>query len=255
MVNAAAHAMGVPAAELRTEASRVIHSSGRAMTYADIAKVAAVPAELPKADKSMLKPMAQFRLIGKAIPRVDVPAKSCGQALYGIDQRLAGMLWASLLRAPVQGEVPEGVDGTAARAVQGVKNVVRLPYGVAVVADSFYTAKTARDQLKVVWSQKAKARAQNSDTMRAEYVKRAQNLDDKGVDFIRHGDAAARLAGAVKTFSATYTSEMVSHICLEPLNCPARVDCDKIDVWAHAQPATSVSDAVADAAGIKTENI
>lgn len=255
MVNAAAQAMGVPAAELRTEASRVIHSSGRAMTYADIAKVAAVPAELPKVDKSMLKPMAQFRLIGKDIPRVDVPAKSSGQALYGIDQRLPGMLWASVLRAPVQGEVPESVDDTAARAVQGVKNVVRLPYGVAVVADSFYTAKTARDQLKVVWSQKAKARAQNSDTMRAEYVKRAQNLDDKGVDFIRHGDAAARLAGAVKTFSATYTSEMVSHICLEPMNCTARVDGDKIEVWAPAQSATFVSGAVAGAAGFKPENI
>lgn len=255
MVNAAAQAMGVPAAELRTEASRVIHSSGRAMTYADIAKVAAVPAELPKVDKSMLKPMAQFRLIGKDIPRVDVPAKSSGQALYGIDQRLPGMLWASVLRAPVQGEVPESVDDTAALAVQGVKKVVRLPYGVAVVADSFYTAKTARDQLKVVWSQKAKARAQNSDTMRAEYVKRAQNLDDKGVDFIRHGDAAARLAGAVKTFSATYTSEMVSHICLEPMNCTARVDGDKIEVWAPAQSATFVSGAVAGAAGFKPENI
>ena len=109
--------MGVPAAELRTEASRVIHSGGRSMSYADIAKVAQAPAELPKVDKSMLKPMAQFRLIGKDIPRVDVPAKSSGKALYGIDQRLPGMLWASVLRAPVQGEVPESVDDSAARAV------------------------------------------------------------------------------------------------------------------------------------------
>ena len=255
MVNAAAQAMGVPASELRTESSRVIHSSGRAMTYADIAKVAKVPAELPKVDKSMLKPMAQFRLIGKDIPRVDVPAKSSGQALYGIDQRLPGMLWASVLRAPVQGEVPASVDDSAARAVAGVKNVVRLPYGVAVVADSFYTAKTARDQLKVVWTQKAKARAQNTDTMRAEYIKRAQNLDDKGVAFIAHGDAAKQLAGATRTFSATYTSEMVSHICLEPMNCTARVDGDKIEVWAPAQSASFVTGTVAGAGGFKPENI
>ncbi len=255
MVQAAAQAMGVPAAELRTEASRVIHTSGRAMTYAEVARVAQVPSEAPKVDKSMLKPMAQFRLIGKDLPRVDVPGKSSGTAKYGIDQRLPGMLWASVLRAPVQGEVPESVDDTAARAVQGVKNVVRLPYGVAVVADSFFTAKTARDQLKVVWSQKAKARAQSTDAMRAEYVKRAQNLDDKGVDFIRHGDAAARLAGAVKTFSATYTSEMLSHICLEPMNCTARVDGDKIEVWAPAQSATFVTGTVAGAAGFKPENI
>ena len=255
MVQAAAQAMGVPVAELRTEASRVIHTSGRAMTYAEVARVAQAPAEAPKVDKSMLKPMAQFRLIGKDLPRVDVPGKSSGIAKYGIDQRQPGMLWASVLRAPVQGEVPESVDDAAARAMPGVKNVVRLPYGVAVVADSFFTAKTARDQLKVVWSQKAKARAQSSDAMRAEYVKRAQNLDDKGVDFIRHGDAAARLAGAVKTFSATYTSEMVSHICMEPMNCTARVDGDKIEVWAPAQSATFVIGTVAGAAGFKPENI
>ena len=255
MVNAAAQAMGVPAAELRTEASRVIHSGGRAMTYADIAKVATVPAELPKVDKSMLKPMAQFRLIGKDIPRVDVPAKSSGQALYGIDQRLPGMLWASVLRAPVQGETPESVDDTAARAVAGVKNVVRLPYGVAVVADSFYTAKMARDQLKVVWSRNSKARVQYTDQMRVEYTKRAEDLNDKGVAFIAHGDAAAKLAGASKTFSATYTSEMVSHICLEPMNCTARVDGDKIEVWAPAQSASFVTGTVAGAGGFKPENI
>jgi isoquinoline 1-oxidoreductase beta subunit len=247
--------MGVPAAELRTEASRVIHSSGRSMSYADIAKVAQAPAELPKVDKSMLKPMAQFRLIGKDLARVDVPAKSSGQAMYGIDQRLPGMLWASVLRAPVQGETPESVDDTAARAVPGVKNVVRLPYGVAVVADSFFTAKTARDKLKVVWSHKAKARVQYTDQMRVDYTKRAQDLNDKGIDFIAHGDAGKRIAGAAKTFSATYTTEMVSHICLEPMNCTARADGDQIEVWAPAQSASFVIGTVAGAAGYKPENI
>lgn len=255
MVQAAAQAMGVPASELRTEASRVIHSGGRSMGYADIAKVAQAPAELPKVDKSMLKPMAQFRLIGKDLPRVDVPAKSSGQAMYGIDQRLPGMLWASVLRAPVQGETPESVDDTATRAVPGVKNVVRLPYGVAVVADSFYTAKTARDKLKVVWSHKAKARVQYTDQMRVEYTKRAQDLNDKGVDFIQHGDAGKRIAGAAKTFSATYTTEMLSHICLEPMNCTARAEGEQIEVWAPAQSASFVIGTVAGAAGYKPENI
>ncbi len=255
IMQAAAQSMGVPMGELRTESSRVIHSSGRAMTYADIARTAQLPAELPKVDKSMLKPMAQFRLIGKDIPRVDVPAKSSGVAQYGIDQRLPGLLWASVMRAPVQGETPESVDDAAARAVPGVKHVVRLPYGVAVVADSFFTAKTARDKLKVVWSQKAKARVVYTDQMRVEYVKRAQDLNDKGIDFLKHGDAAARIAGAVKTFSATYTSEMVSHICLEPMNCTARAEGDKIELWAPSQSATFVTGAVAGAAGFKPENI
>lgn len=255
MVQAAATAMGVPASELRTQASRVIHTGGRSMSYADIARVAQLPAELPKVDKSMLKPMSQFRLIGKDIPRVDVPAKSSGQALYGIDQRLPGMLWASVLRAPVQGETPASVDDSAARAVAGVRNVVRLPYGVAVVADSFHTARMARDKLKVSWSQQSKARVQYTDQMRVDYTKRAETLDDKGVAFIADGDAAKRLAGAARTFSATYITEMVSHICLEPMNCTARVDGDKIEVWAPAQSASFVIGTVAGAGGFKPENI
>ncbi|CAN1563163.1 CoxL Aerobic-type carbon monoxide dehydrogenase, large subunit CoxL/CutL homologs [Burkholderiaceae bacterium] len=255
IVQAAAQSMGVPASELRTEASRVIHTSGRAMTYAEVARVAQAPAELPKVDKSMLKPMSQFRLIGKDIPRVDVPAKSSGQAQYGMDQRLPGMLWASVLRAPVQGETPDSVDDAAARAIPGVKNVLRLPYGVAVVADSFFTAKNARDKLKVVWSQKSKARVQYSDQMRVEYTKRAQDLNDKGVDFLKHGDVGQKLAGAAKTFSATFTTEIVSHICLEPMNCTARAEGDTIEVWVPSQSASFVIGAVSGAAGFKPENI
>ena len=255
LVNAAAQAMGVPAAELRTEAGRVVHTSGRQMGYGDIAKVAQVPAELPKVDKAMLKPMAQFKLIGKDLDRVDVAAKSNGSAQYGIDVRLPGMLWASILRAPVQGETPVSVDDAAARAVPGVKHVVRLPHGVAVVADSFHTAKTARDRLQVEWTQTAKARAHDSARVKAEYVARAQKLDDAGVDFIQHGDAGQQLAGAVKTFAATYTSEMVSHICLEPMNCTAHVTGDRIEVWAPAQSASFVTGAVAAASGFKPEQI
>jgi isoquinoline 1-oxidoreductase beta subunit len=255
IVQAAALAMGVPASELRTQASQVIHTSGRSMSYGEVARVAKAPAELPKVDKSMLKPMSKFTLIGHDLDRVDVPAKSSGQAQYGIDQRLPGMLWASVLRAPVQGETPASVDDSAARAVAGVKNVVRLPYGVAVVADSWFTARAARDQLKVTWTETARARAHDVDTVRAEYVKRAQDLSDKGVDFIKHGDAGQRLAGAVKTFSATYTSEMLSHICLEPMNCTARVQGEQIEVWAPAQSASFVTGTVAGVAGFKPENI
>jgi isoquinoline 1-oxidoreductase beta subunit len=255
IVQAAAQSMGVPASELRTEASRVIHTSGRAMTFAEVARVAQAPAELPKVDKSMLKPMSQFRLIGKDIPRVDVPSKSSGQAQYGIDQRLPGMLWASVLRAPVQGETPDSVDDTAARALPGVKNVLRLPYGVAVVADSFFTAKNARDKLKVVWSQKSKARVQYSDQMRVEYTKRSQDLNDKGIDFLKHGDVGQKLASAAKTFSATFTTEIVSHICLEPMNCTARAEGDTIELWAPSQSASFVIGAVSGAAGFKPENI
>ncbi len=255
LLDAAAKAMNVPVTELRTEKGHVIHSGGRKMGYGELAKVAQVPSELPKVEKSMLKPMRDFKIIGTDIPRVDVASKSNGSAKYGIDQRMPGMLWASVLRAPVHGETLVNVDDSAAAAVPGVKRVVRLPYGVAVVADSFHTARKARDLLKPVWSTTSKARNHQSDKVLAEYVARSENLLDKGIDFLSHGNASLSIAGASKTFSATYTSEMVSHICMEPMNCTAKVDGDKIEVWAPSQSPTFIIGALGGAAGFKPENI
>ncbi len=255
LLDLAAKAMNVPVAELRTEKGHVIHTSGRKMGYGELAKVAQVPSELPKVEKSMLKPMRDFKIIGTDIARVDVASKSNGSAKYGIDQRMPGMLWASVLRAPVHGETLVNVDDSAAAAVPGVKRVVRLPYGVAVVADSFHTARRARDLLKPVWSTTSKARSHQSDKVLAEYVARSENLVDKGIDFLSHGNASLSIAGASKTFSATYTSEMVSHICMEPMNCTAKVDGDKIEVWAPSQSPSFIIGALGGAAGFKPENI
>ncbi len=255
LLDIAAKNMNVPVAELRTEKGQVIHSSGRKMSYGDLAKVAQVPSELPKVEKSMLKPMRDFKIIGTDIARVDVASKSNGTAKYGIDQRMPGMLWASVLRAPVHGETLVNVDDSAAAAVPGVKRVVLLPYGVAVVADSFHTARKARDLLKPEWTTKSKARSHQTDKVLAEYVTRSENLLDKGIEFLNHGNAPLSIAGASKTFSATYTSEMVSHICLEPMNCTAKVDGDKIEVWAPSQSPTFLIGAIGGAAGFKPENI
>jgi isoquinoline 1-oxidoreductase beta subunit len=255
VLQAGASAMGVPAAECRTELGEVIHSSGKRMSYGQIAAVARVPDELPKVDKSQLRPASQFKIIGRDIDRVDVPAKTNGTARFGIDQRMPGLKYASILRAPVQGETPASVDDGAARSVKGVAQVVRLPYGVAVVADSWHTARTARDLLKVEWTTTAKARQHNSDKVLAEYVARVRKLDDTGVDFIKDGDATKAIAGAVRTFAATYTSEMVSHICMEPMNCTAVVRGEQIELWAPAQSASFVIGAVGGAAGFKPENI
>lgn len=255
VLQAGAAAMGVPAAECRTELGQVIHSSGKRIGYGQIAAVAKVPDELPKVDKSQLRPMSQFKIIGKDIDRIDVAAKSNGTAKFGIDQRLPGMKYAAVLRAPVQGETPSSVDDSAARAVAGVRQVLRLPYGVAVVADSWHGARKARDLLKVEWTSAAKARQHDSDKVLAEYVARARKLDDGGVDFIKHGDAGKVIAGATRTFSATYTSEMVAHLCMEPMNCTALVNGDAIEVWAPAQSPSFIIGAVSGVAGFKPENI
>ena len=256
MLGAAAAQWNVPVSELRAENSMVIHtSSNRRASYGDLAKTASAPTELPKVDKTMLKPMAQFKLIGKDLTRVDLADKTSGKAVYGIDVRLPGMLYASLLSAPVQGEKAEKVDDTAAKAVPGVKVVVTIPAGVAVVADSFHTARKARDLLKVEWSTSAKGRKYDSDAAIKEYVARAENLADAGVTFHSHGDATKEIAGAARSFKATYTTEHVAQFTMEPMNTTARVDSDKIELWTPSQTVGFVVGGVAAAGGFKPENI
>lgn len=256
MLSAAAAQWNLPVGELRAENSTVVHAgSNRRISYGELARTATAPAEPPKVDKTMLKPMAQFKIIGKDLPRVDVVGKTNGSATFGIDVRLPGMVYASLLSAPVQGEKPEKVDDTAARSLPGVKAVVTLPNGVAVVADSFFTARKARELLKVEWSNSSRARRYDSDATLKEYVARAENLGDPGVTWHTHGDAPKELAGGARVFKATYTSEHVYHFTMEPMNCTAKVDGDKIEVWVPSQTVGFVVGGIAGAAGFKPENI
>lgn len=256
MLGAAATAWGVPVAELRAENSTVIHGpSGRRITYGELARTATAPAALPAVNKGMLKPMSQFKVIGKDLPRTDLAAKTDGSAVYGLDVRPAGLLYATLMSTPVQGEKAEKVDDAAARAVPGVKAVVVIPTGVAVVADSFHTALKARELLKVQWSTSSRARRYNSDAVMKEYVARAENLADAGVAFHSHGNADQAIAGAARTIKATYTSEHVAQFTMEPMNCTAKVDGDKIEIWVPSQTVGFVVGGVAAAGGFKPENI
>lgn len=256
MLGAAAEAWNVPVAELRAENSTVVHTaSGRRITYGELARTAVAPAELPKVDKGMLKPMAQFKVIGKDLPRLDLPAKTNGSAIYGIDVRLPGLLYATLLPCPVQGDKAESVDDAAAKAFPGVKAVVVIPTGVAVVADSFYTARMARELLKVTWTTASRARRYDSDAAMKEYTARAENLADAGVTFHKQGEAERAIAGASRILQASYTSEHVAQFTLEPMNCTAKVDGDRIELWVPSQTVGFVVGGVAAAGGFKPENI
>jgi isoquinoline 1-oxidoreductase subunit beta len=257
MVDAVAKVWGVPADQITAEKSMLTHrASGRSMSYGDVARVAQAPAELPKVDKSMLKPLSQFKLVGNdAVQRVDVVGKTNGSAIYGIDVRLPGMHFAAVLASPVQGDKPEKIDDTAAKAVPGVKAIVPLPGGVAVVADSFFTALKARALLNVQWSTTAKGRSYDSDVAIKEFTARAENLGDAGVTFHSHGDAVKEIAAGAKLFKATYTSEHVAHFTMEPMNCTAKVDGDKIELWVPSQTVGFVVGGVAAVGGFKPENI
>src|SRR5213593_1172486 len=159
MMQSAALKWEVPAGELGTEPNAVVHkASGRKLTYGEIAEFATVPASPPQFTREQLKRPSEFRLIGKDIARIEVPDKVSGQAKYGIDVRMLGMLYGAVLRAPVNGEAPLSVDDSEARKVEGVRQIVRMPYGVGVVADTYPAALKAKKALKVEWTQRSKAR-------------------------------------------------------------------------------------------------
>ncbi|QIM47719.1 xanthine dehydrogenase family protein molybdopterin-binding subunit [Pusillimonas sp. DMV24BSW_D] len=256
LINVAAKAWSVPANEVVAENSVLKHgASKRQMTYGEAAAQAGDSVQVPAVDKNMLKPMSEFRIIGKNQPRVDVPAKSSGKADFGIDAKVPGMVWAAVMRTPVQGEKPEKVDDTKAKAVKGVQKVVTLPYGVAVVADTFATAKKARDLLQVTWTKTSKTRSYDSDVALQEFVARAEKVDEAGDVWHKEGDVAAELKGAARTVSATFTSQHVAQCTMEPMNCIAMVNGDKITFWVPSQSASIVTGTAAAVGGFKPENI
>jgi isoquinoline 1-oxidoreductase subunit beta len=256
IANAAAR-WNVPPAQVTTEPHACVHAaSGRKLTYGEIAAFATAPTPLPTVDKSQLKKTANYRLIGKDVPRVDGLDKVTGRAKFGIDQRLPGMLFAAVMRSPVQGEMVASVDDAAARAIKGVRNVVRLPYGVAVVASDSWSAMRAKNALKITWSSTARARSYSTDVALLEFVNRAEDPLDAGVAMHSHGDTDETLNAAANRIDATYTSEHASHMCLEPMNATAWVREGKLEVWAPCQSASFVNGvSTSPLAGFKAEDV
>jgi isoquinoline 1-oxidoreductase beta subunit len=256
MMVSAARKWGVPALEVSTEPHKVLHkASNRSMDYGEIASFAEAPAGMPQYKPEHLKPMSQFRLIGKDTPRIDVADKVSGRAKYGIDTRMGGMLYANILRAPVNGEKAEKIDDSAARKVPGVRNIIPMPWGVAVVADSYPAAVQGKKALKVDWSSGSKARAYSSDKMIGEFTTRARNLADSGVEYEKHGDAKGAMAKSAKRLVAEYTSLNVTHATMEPANCTALVTGDKIEFWAPTQAPSLVFLAAVKGLGFQPANV
>jgi isoquinoline 1-oxidoreductase beta subunit len=232
----AAGILKVPASELSTEPGMVVHaSSGRKLSYGDVAKTAKLPNPLPKATKADLKPAAQFRFIGKDMPRVDIPLKVDGGAKYGIDTQLPGMLYASVLHAPVQGEKAVHVDDKAAKKVKGVTAVVKLPSGVAVLGKTQEATMKGKAALKVQWSASSPGRKHSNDTLAAEYTKVAADWSHKSVDMLKQGDAAGAIGKAAKMLSADFVAHHVAHCAMEPLNATALVIGDRVWLWTSNQ--------------------
>jgi isoquinoline 1-oxidoreductase beta subunit len=234
----AARKWNVSISELKTEPGVVVHpASGQRLTYGEIAAFADVPDQMPDVSKSELKKHSQFHIIGKSVPRHDIPEKVNGTAMYSIDVQLPGMVYASTVHSPVQNGKPASWNEAAIKAMPGVIDVVELKTGVAVVADNMERVLAAREALEVKW--RAPATASSYDSVKVldhDYEKVAADPTSESTTLSRKGDDKAAFANAAKTFKINYRSDYAYHAQMEPLNAVARANADgKIEVWEGTQ--------------------
>jgi len=258
LLDVAANHLNVPASELTTEPSVVVHAkSGQRLSYGEIAGFATLPTTLPTISENDLKEPSKFRLIGHEIPRVDIPAKTNGSAIYSIDVRLPNMVYATVVRAPVLGATPVSVNDAEVSKMRDVIKVMRLPPDrVAVAARTYEAALAAERALKITWSKIAQSEFDSERAME-EQSAIAHDLSKAGVQVQNTGDIVAALSGAAKVYKAEYRTEFVYHAQLEPLNSVSWVkDSGKsVEVWAGSQTPTHLTRSVAEALGISPENV
>jgi isoquinoline 1-oxidoreductase subunit beta len=260
LIDNAANKLGVPAEELTTEPSTVVHAkSGRKLSYGDIAAIAEVPAKAPEVKPDELKKPAQFRLIGKDVMRIELPSKVNGSARYSIDVQVPNMLYGAVLRAPVEGSVPDRIDDAKAKVIAGAVRIVRLPYGVGVLADTPWAAFEARRALaqSVTWSRTGTAWGFDSDKGMERFAADAKNLSRGATEWSRVGDTRAEMPKAASSLEAEYRCDYAYHAQMEPLNAIASVSPagDAVEIWAGTQSQTTACEAPAKLLGIPRDKV
>lgn len=248
LLQAAADAWSVPVAEVSVANGIITHAqSGRSTSYG---KVAAAAAKLTPPDpKSIkLKNPKDWKIAGKPVKRLDTAAKTNGSQIYSIDLKLPGMLHAAIKDCPVFGGKVVSFDDTQLKARRGVRGVVKVgETAVAVVADTWWRAKTALDALPIVWDEGPGAK-QSSATIAA-HLKEGLTADDAYAD-TNDGDALAAVAGAAKRIEAVYSTPFVAHACMETMNCTVRITADKAEVWMPSQNAEASLAALSAVSGL-----
>jgi isoquinoline 1-oxidoreductase beta subunit len=248
LVAAAAQKWGVAASACRAQNATVTGPSGQKATYGELAAAAA---KLPVPKDVKLKEHKASRYVGKPMNRLDSAAKIDGSAEYGIDVKLPGMLYAALAQCPVIGGKVASFDAAKAKAMPGVKQVVQVSDGVAVVADSFWRAKEARDALAIKWDEGA-GRTLNSAGI-ATALKAA--AAKPGAVYKRQGDADAALQGAAKKLEAAYELPFLAHATMEPMNFTADVRRDSCLLYGPTQFQQLAAGVAAQVTGLKPEQI
>ncbi len=267
MIHNAAQYWNVPAAECTTVPSKVIHAaSKRELAYGDIAVFSEVVNNPPVVTEKDLKPREQWRLIGRDVRRVDVPAKVNGSAQYGIDVQIPGMLFASLARSPIA-NTPHPLYGTGAEngpvsfddkealKIQGVVKVVKLDHAVAVLGTDYWATVKAKRVLKVEWRRGELASGYNSEAKKTEWAGIARDRKQSGRAIGNAGDFNAAFKQAAQTVSAEYLTDHVHHACMEPFNATAWVRGNEVDVWVPTQGQTWAQQVSAKITGVPADEI
>nr|WP_295085274.1 xanthine dehydrogenase family protein molybdopterin-binding subunit [uncultured Roseateles sp.] len=229
LVAAAAELWKVDASHLRTERSFVINTlNKKKLAYGALVEAASKQA-VPTTPT--LKSSADFKILGKPTARLDTPAKVNGQAKFGIDAHIEGMLVAVMARAPFPEAKIKSMDEAKAREVKGVRKIITIPHGVAVLADGYWAAKQGRDALAVQWDLGDKAQLNSAKV--SELLNDAAN--SAGAIAANKGNVKDAAANASSQHSASYEVPYLAHACMEPLNCLAWVKGDEVTIWAGTQ--------------------
>jgi isoquinoline 1-oxidoreductase beta subunit len=249
LVSAAAKRWNVDPASCRAQRGEVLHATtGRSAKYGELAADAA---HIPIPESVVLKQPVDFQLIGTPAKRLDTPAKVNGTAVYGIDVRPPGVKIATLAQSPVFGGRVKSVDDAAAKAVNGVRQIVRLDDAVAVVADHMGAAKKGLAALVVEWDDGPHATLNNEEIVR-ELEKATLNPGPVAQNI---GDSEKALANAVTKVETTYELPFLAHATMEPMNCTVHVRKDGCEVWVGSQAVARVQGAAAKTASLPLDKV
>jgi isoquinoline 1-oxidoreductase beta subunit len=237
LINAAAQQWQVDPASCHAEAGKVVHpASNRSLGYGELVDTAA---KLPVPPNVPLKDPKDFTLIGTAVKRLDSPEKIDGTALFGLDVRVPGMVYAAIATCPVFGGTLASVDDTNAKKIPGVRQVVRFDNGVAVIGDHTWAAKRGLATLDIKWNEGAGANL----SMKQIVDDLASAAQRDGAVARKEGDVNHAFASAKTRFDAVYQQPFLAHATMEPVNCTVHVRPDGCDIWLGTQVPTRIVDA------------
>jgi isoquinoline 1-oxidoreductase beta subunit len=248
LIGAAAALWGVPTRQCMARQGTVVHEpSGRSARFGELAELAGKQ-RIPRWPRR--KKTSEFRLIGRSVKRLDSASKADGSAQFGIDVRVPNMLVAVIAHAPVFGGVVEEFNARQAREVPGVRDVVEIPTGVAVVADHVWSALSGRRALDVTWDDRGWGNKSTDDLWEA-----LRDLCPQGTDAKAHGSPHYAFAHAHQRVEAVYHAPYLAHATMEPMNCVADVRPDTCEIWVGTQAQSRCQETAAEVTGLSPDQV